>query len=287
MKPPPPMPATKGSVTPSTALAAIAASTALPPSRRTSMPARVASASTEATAPPVPTATASLGGWGAAGARTAPPTSTVANASNARSQPASRSLTVSGLLLVRAANAALARTGQTDEAARRADEDLAAVHGVVGTRVAPDLVRVAKHRVDVQRRRVVAEERPPVIARGAVCVQVVGRSEDRVARIVDVPAQAVGAPRRGQELHRTLRARRARVPELVEGRLDEVHGREHPPRDVEPALALGVVAAQPVRSLGPADAEAAERLRPGELHELAVGRDLAPLQLRSSRRKPA
>src|SRR5437764_7938801 len=51
------MPATNGSATPSVAATATAASTALPPWRRTSSPAEVASTSSEATAPPVPTAT--------------------------------------------------------------------------------------------------------------------------------------------------------------------------------------------------------------------------------------
>src|SRR5215210_5404880 len=54
MKPPPPIPHEKGSVTPSTAAEATAASTALPPRRRMSIPACVASFSTEAAAPPVP-----------------------------------------------------------------------------------------------------------------------------------------------------------------------------------------------------------------------------------------
>src|SRR3954470_9880949 len=58
MKPPPPTPATYGSVTPSVALAATAASTALPPWRRTLIAPRVASASTLAAAPPLPTAVA-------------------------------------------------------------------------------------------------------------------------------------------------------------------------------------------------------------------------------------
>src|SRR5437764_6116101 len=66
MKPPPPIPATYGSVTPSAAAAATAASTALPPSRRIWIPACVASGSTVATAPPVPTATACRDGYGAA-----------------------------------------------------------------------------------------------------------------------------------------------------------------------------------------------------------------------------
>src|SRR6266545_1710582 len=101
MNPPPPMPATKGSVTPSTAFAATAASTAFPPSRRIWMPARVASASTLATAPPVPTATDSFVGVGAAGARTPPATSAAASTpSTARSEPANLALT--GVVLLSA-----------------------------------------------------------------------------------------------------------------------------------------------------------------------------------------
>ena len=56
MKPPPPMPAENGSVTPNTAAAATAPSTALPPWRNVSIAACVARTSTVAAAPPVPTA---------------------------------------------------------------------------------------------------------------------------------------------------------------------------------------------------------------------------------------
>src|SRR5204862_6946492 len=63
-KPPPPIPAEYGSVTPRVAAAATAASTALPPARSTSIADRLASASTVATAPPVPIATACLPGGG-------------------------------------------------------------------------------------------------------------------------------------------------------------------------------------------------------------------------------
>src|SRR5919204_918652 len=100
MKPPPPMPATKGSVTPRTAFAAIAASTALPPSRRILIPARVASASTLATAPPVPTATASFGGCGAAGALMAPASSSVASVTRSTKRGARRNRTIAVLRLV-------------------------------------------------------------------------------------------------------------------------------------------------------------------------------------------
>src|SRR5438045_3630827 len=65
------MPAENGSVTPSVAAAATAASTALPPWRSTSSPVRVASASTVATAPPKPVATGPSG-WLAASAGAAP-----------------------------------------------------------------------------------------------------------------------------------------------------------------------------------------------------------------------
>ena len=69
------MPATYGSVTPSVALAATAASTAFPPSRSTSMAVRVASRSTLAAAPPVPTAVGVEACWAAAGAPPVAPTS--------------------------------------------------------------------------------------------------------------------------------------------------------------------------------------------------------------------
>src|SRR5215469_3917932 len=57
MNPPPPGPATNGIVTPSALAAATAASTALPPSFRTSMPASLAPGSIDATAPPLPVPT--------------------------------------------------------------------------------------------------------------------------------------------------------------------------------------------------------------------------------------
>ncbi len=60
MKPPPPMPAENGSVTPSTAAAATVASTALPPRFSVSIAALVASASTVPAAPPLPTAIGSF-----------------------------------------------------------------------------------------------------------------------------------------------------------------------------------------------------------------------------------
>src|SRR4051794_30432346 len=62
MNPPPPMPQENGSTTPSVAAAATAASTALPPFLRTSMAVWVASGSTDAAAPPVPSAVWVLGG---------------------------------------------------------------------------------------------------------------------------------------------------------------------------------------------------------------------------------
>src|SRR5690348_12965365 len=60
MKPPPPGPATNGSLTPSALAVATAASIALPPCRSTRMPARLASRSAEVTAPPEPTASGCL-----------------------------------------------------------------------------------------------------------------------------------------------------------------------------------------------------------------------------------
>ena len=62
MKPPPPMPHEYGSVTPRTAAAATAASTALPPLRSVSIAASVPSTSTVAAAPRVPVAVGLLPG---------------------------------------------------------------------------------------------------------------------------------------------------------------------------------------------------------------------------------
>ena len=63
MNPPPPMPLENGSVTPSTAAAATAASTAFPPRRSTSRAALVATLSTVAAAPPVPSAVGCFMCW--------------------------------------------------------------------------------------------------------------------------------------------------------------------------------------------------------------------------------
>src|SRR5690242_14832257 len=57
------MPALYGSVTPSAAAVATAASAALPPRASTSRPTWLASRSTEATAPPDPVMTGTLGCW--------------------------------------------------------------------------------------------------------------------------------------------------------------------------------------------------------------------------------
>src|SRR6185436_8133976 len=84
MKPPPPMPHEKGSTTPSTPAAATAASTALPPERSVSIAACVASGSTVAAEPPVPSATGVFGGsgtWARAGNAA---TKTIRTATSAR-----------------------------------------------------------------------------------------------------------------------------------------------------------------------------------------------------------
>ncbi len=78
------MPAEYGSVTPSAAAVATAASTALPPRRNTSIPAAEASSSTLETAPPWPTATGDLPGAAHSGALSpggeAAPTESIATA---------------------------------------------------------------------------------------------------------------------------------------------------------------------------------------------------------------
>src|SRR4051794_39642055 len=87
------MPAENGSVTPSVAAVATAASTALPPWRSTARPACVASGSTEATAPPRPTAVACLAvcrlaaGAAAAAGATSPTVTSGASASRASREP--------------------------------------------------------------------------------------------------------------------------------------------------------------------------------------------------------
>ena len=61
-------------------------------------------------------------------------------------------------------------------------------------------------------------------------------------RVVHVPAEPVGPPGRGHELHRPLGAGRAARAEPVEAGLDEVDRGEHLPVDAEAALRLAVVA---------------------------------------------
>src|SRR6266566_10051722 len=75
-------------------------------------------------------------------------------------------------------------------------------------------------------------------------MQVVGCAEDRVVRVVDISPEPVSAPGRGHELHRALRAGRARAAQLAELRLHEVHGCQHVPLDLESELRLSVVAQQ-------------------------------------------
>src|SRR5688572_26447367 len=91
MKPPPPMPAENGSVTPSTAAEATAASTALPPARKVSIAACVPSASTVAAAPPEPVAVGVFAG-SCAPAPCAP--------ASAASRPAHSSARRNGLRLI-------------------------------------------------------------------------------------------------------------------------------------------------------------------------------------------
>ena len=78
-------------------------------------------------------------------------------------------------------------------------------------------------------------------------------------RVVDVAAETVGAPGCRQELHRPLRAGRARGAKLAERGLDEVHRGQDLPGDGETALRLAVVAQQPIRRLGLPGAERRER----------------------------
>src|SRR3954447_1580341 len=80
-------------------------------------------------------------------------------------------------------------------------------------------------------------------------------------RIAYVTAQSVGAPRRRNELHRSLGARVAVVAEPVEAALHEVDRREDLPAHAEPTLRFAVPAQQPSRRLGLPDADARLGLR--------------------------
>src|ERR1700704_523959 len=78
------------------------------------------------------------------------------------------------------------------------------------------------HRVDIVVIVVVLEDRVAHVVGRAVADEVTRGREDRVVRIVDVSAQPVLSPRAGQELHRTLCARRRDVLNAAEVALDEI-----------------------------------------------------------------
>src|SRR2546426_3540239 len=111
----------------------------------------------------------------------------------------------------------------------RSHVDLPAVVAEERMRVARYPARVAHDSVDIQRRVVVAEERITLTRSAMVRREVVGCAEDRVVRVVDVSAEAIHAPRRRLELHRSLRTRSADVPNLAERRLEEVDGGQQLP----------------------------------------------------------
>ena len=81
-------------------------------------------------------------------------------------------------------------------------------------------------------------------------MQVVRGPEDRVARVADVPAEAVGRPGGRDELHRPLRAGRADAAHSAERSLDQVHGGEHRPADSEAPLRLLVMVEEPPAGSG-------------------------------------
>src|SRR5207302_9627067 len=83
-------------------------------------------------------------------------------------------------------------------------------------------------------------------------------------------AEAVAAPCRGHELHRSLRTRSARTAQLPELRLDKVHGSEDAPGDLEAPLGFAVVAEQCRRGRGGADLDGPRRKRRREVVELAM-----------------
>ena len=73
----------------------------------------------------------------------------------------------------------------------------------------------------------------------------------------------VHTPRPRHELHRPLRTCRARVPKLAEFRFDEVHRREHTPRNAEAAFRVAVIADERCRRSGAShlDLDRAQRRR--------------------------
>src|SRR3954453_14155637 len=106
----------------------------------------------------------------------------------------------------RSQDSVAARAGEPPDAGRRADVDLPCVVSEERPLVDAHAGGETADRAHVVRRVVVGEERPVEVAGSARAVQVVGGAEDRVARVVDVAAYAVLAPRRGQELHRPASA---------------------------------------------------------------------------------
>src|SRR5688572_6312541 len=238
------MPAENGSVTPSAAAVATAASAALPPRRRTSMPTAVASASTLATAPPNPVAAGCFGGgpaWaepGAPGTATrAAATADVVTRTRDRRNPdmsTSRgacleSYTGPGRPATRDAcpggTPASAQRGATDRRPRRAEEEDArqarGLEAVAG--VAPQGGPLDDHRAGA----VVADEehRPAALVR---VVPLDARARDAHGETVAVGVDRAATAAAGRTAAGGVGAR-AHGPVVAD------HGVEHDPRDTDAA----------------------------------------------------
>jgi hypothetical protein len=95
-------------------------------------------------------------------------------------------------------------------------------------------------RVDVEAGIVVGAQRAGVLRRRPVVVEQVRGGEDRVVRVLDVPAIGVDAPGRGDELHRSLGTRDAVALHAAEFGLDEVDRRQIVPGDPVALVRLAI-----------------------------------------------
>src|SRR5438876_9192532 len=199
MKPPPPRPHENGSVTPSTPAATTAASTALPPAFNSSIAACVASVSTDAAAPPVPTDVGGPDGATAAAA-TRPKTSAAAIV-RTKTIKRSRCRLITPSSVEQASVRPYRTCGRLvlGEEARRLEQ--------VG------LVADARVRTPARRAEPGCDDRHPDLAgerlvdrRAEDDVRVVGRSlADHLRRLVDLDQRQVVAP--GNREQDSLRAR--------------------------------------------------------------------------------
>src|SRR5438477_427521 len=114
----------------------------------------------------------------------------------------------------------------------------------IGHRVGVHRLAVALDRRDVERGVVVREDGLVHVARRPGSLQVARSGEDRVTVAVHVAPGSVRGPGRGNELHRSLRARSRITADAAHAGLDEVDRCEEVPRHPKGRLGLLVVAHQ-------------------------------------------